>query len=81
MSSVEETRRVVRTSAHAVVVPVGSGTYAAWNRYFPDVMLMNERGVALQRHCDAKLQQAQARVERIVLGRDGAATSETISFE
>lgn len=47
MSSVEETRRVVRTSAHAVVVPVGSGTYAAWNRYFPDVMLMNERGAAL----------------------------------
>lgn len=47
MSSVAETRRVVRTSPHAVVVPVGSGTYAVWNRYFPDVILMNRRGAAL----------------------------------
>jgi len=46
-----------------------------------DAIIAYERGVALQRHCDAKLQEAQARVERIVLGRDGAATSETISFE
>ena len=40
-----------------------------------------ERGMTLQRHCDAKLQEAQARVERIVLGGDGAATSEPISFD
>lgn len=46
-----------------------------------DAIVAYERGVTLQRHCDAKLQEAQARVERIVLGRDGSATSETISFD
>lgn len=40
-----------------------------------------ERGVALQRHCDAKLQEAQLRVERIVLGRNGTVATEPISFE
>ncbi len=46
-----------------------------------DAIVAYERGVTLQRHCDAKLQEAQMRVERIVLGRDGAATSESISFD
>ncbi len=40
-----------------------------------------ERGVTLQRHCDAKLQEAQMRVERIVLGRNGTVATEPISFE
>ena len=35
----------------------------------------------LQRHCDAKLQEAQSRVDRIVLGRNGAVSSELISLE
>ena len=46
-----------------------------------DAILAYERGIALQRHCDAKLQEAQSRVDRIVLGRNGAVTSEPISFE
>jgi exodeoxyribonuclease VII small subunit len=46
-----------------------------------EAIVAYERGVTLQRHCDAKLQEAQARVERIVLGRDGSATSESISFD
>ena len=46
-----------------------------------DAIVAYERGVTLQRHCDAKLQEAQTRVERIVLGRDGAAASESISFD
>lgn len=31
-----------------------------------------ERGAALKRHCEAKLQEAQNRVGKIVLGPDGA---------
>ena len=46
-----------------------------------DAIVAYERGVTLQRHCDAKLQEAQSRVERIVLGRDGAVTSESVSFD
>jgi len=40
-----------------------------------------ERGVALQRHCDAKLQEAQSRVERIVVGRSGTVAAEPIGFD
>lgn len=31
-----------------------------------------ERGAALKRHCEAKLQEAQSKVEKIVLGPEGA---------
>ena len=34
------------------------------------------RGVQLKRHCEAKLAEAQAKVERIVLGPDGAVSSQ-----
>ena len=46
-----------------------------------EAILAYERGVALQRHCDTKLQEAQSRIDRIVLGRNGGVTSEPISFE
>lgn len=39
-----------------------------------------ERGAALRRHCEAKLQEAQARIEKIVLGPDGAISSEPAEF-
>lgn len=39
-----------------------------------------ERGIALKRHCEAKLQEAQLRVEKIVIGPDGAATAEAIDL-
>ena len=35
-----------------------------------------ERGAALRRHCESRLKEAQLRVERIVLGADGAADTE-----
>jgi exodeoxyribonuclease VII small subunit len=35
-----------------------------------------ERGAALKRHCEAKLHEAQARVEKIVIGSGGAIKSE-----
>jgi exodeoxyribonuclease VII small subunit len=31
-----------------------------------------ERGVALKTHCEAKLREAQARIEKITIGADGA---------
>lgn len=46
-----------------------------------DAISAYERGVVLKRHCEAKLQQAQARVEKIVAGPDGAITSEPIDFD
>jgi exodeoxyribonuclease VII small subunit len=37
-----------------------------------------ERGAALKRHCEAKLRQAQARVEKISLGADGTPEAEPV---
>ena len=34
-----------------------------------------ERGAALKRHCEAKLQAAQSRVEKVVLGADGGSAA------
>ena len=38
-----------------------------------DSISLYERGEALRRHCQARLDAAQARIERIVAGPDGAA--------
>ncbi len=40
-----------------------------------------ERGALLKRHCEAKLREAQARVDRIVLGPDGTATAEPANIQ
>jgi len=40
-----------------------------------------ERGALLKRHCEAKLREAQARVEKIVIGGDGALTAEPASLD
>ncbi len=39
-----------------------------------DSISLYERGEALRKHCQARLDAAQARIERIVNGPDGAAT-------
>jgi exodeoxyribonuclease VII small subunit len=39
-----------------------------------------ERGEALRRHCQARLDAAQARIEKIVQGPDGKATG-TVPFD
>ena len=39
-----------------------------------------ERGEALRRHCQARLDAAQARIEKIVAGPDGKATA-TVPFD
>ena len=40
-----------------------------------------ERGALLKRHCEAKLREAQARVDRIVIGADGAPAMEPASLD
>jgi len=41
-----------------------------------DAIQSYERGAQLKRHCEAKLNEAQQRVDRIVIGPDGAVTVE-----
>ncbi len=40
-----------------------------------------ERGAKLKAHCEAKLKQAKARIERITVGADGAPRAEEADFE
>jgi len=40
-----------------------------------------ERGALLKRHCEAKLREAQARVDKIVIEADGSPKAEAVSFE
>ncbi len=40
-----------------------------------------ERGAALKRHCEAKLREAQAKVDRIVQGADGSLSAEPAEIE
>lgn len=40
-----------------------------------------ERGALLKRHCEAKLREAQSRVEKIVKGSDGIANVEKLSLD
>jgi len=40
-----------------------------------------ERGAALQRHCEAKLREAQAKVDKIVIGADGSVSSEPVKID
>jgi exodeoxyribonuclease VII small subunit len=40
-----------------------------------------ERGALLKRHCEAKLREAQARIDRIVIGADGSPRTEPASLE
>ena len=40
-----------------------------------------ERGALLKRHCEAKLREAQARVEKIVLGPEGPVGTEAADID
>jgi exodeoxyribonuclease VII small subunit len=40
-----------------------------------------ERGAQLKRHCEQKLNEAQQRVDRIVIGSDGAVTVEPAKLD
>jgi exodeoxyribonuclease VII small subunit len=41
-----------------------------------DAIKAYERGAALKRHCEAKLREAQLKVEKIVLSQDGSVGTE-----
>jgi exodeoxyribonuclease VII small subunit len=40
-----------------------------------------ERGARLKRHCETKLNEAQQRVEKIVIGPDGAVSAEPAKLD
>jgi len=46
-----------------------------------EAILSYERGALLKRHCERKLNEAQQRVDRIVIGGDGAVTAEPAKFD
>lgn len=46
-----------------------------------DAIKAYERGAALKRHCEAKLREAQLKVEKIVLSQDGSVGVEPAKFE
>ena len=45
-----------------------------------DSIAAYERGALLRRHCEIKLKEAQARVDKIVLGADGTISLEQTSL-
>lgn len=46
-----------------------------------DAIAAYERGAALKLHCESKLRQAQARVEKISLGADGTPGTEPVAAD
>ena len=46
-----------------------------------DAIQSYERGAQLKRHCERKLNEAQQRVDRIVIGPDGAVTVEPAKLD
>jgi exodeoxyribonuclease VII small subunit len=46
-----------------------------------EAILSYERGAQLKRHCESKLNEAQQRVERIVVGPDGAIAAEPAKLD
>jgi exodeoxyribonuclease VII small subunit len=46
-----------------------------------EAILSYERGALLKQHCERKLNEAQQRVERIVIGPDGAISAESVKFD
>jgi exodeoxyribonuclease VII small subunit len=51
------------------------------NAKLDEAIAAYERGALLKRHCEAKLREAQARVEKIVVSADGTVSAEPQSLE
>jgi exodeoxyribonuclease VII small subunit len=49
--------------------------------YLNDAIEAYQRGAALKNHCEAKLREAQAKIEKIVPGPGGAAGSEPVEID
>ena len=43
-----------------------------------DSIKIYERGVALRLHCEAKLKNAESRIEKITIGQDGSVSTEPL---
>jgi exodeoxyribonuclease VII small subunit len=46
-----------------------------------DAIQSYERGTLLKRHCEAKLREAQARVDKIVIAPDGSVATEPAALD
>lgn len=46
-----------------------------------EAILSYERGAQLKQHCERKLNEAQQRVDRIVIGPDGAVSTESAKLD
>ncbi|HTV44407.1 MAG TPA: exodeoxyribonuclease VII small subunit [Stellaceae bacterium] len=46
-----------------------------------EAILSYERGAQLKQHCERKLNEAQQRVERIIIGPDGAIAVEPVNLD
>ena len=53
----------------------------AGNAKLDDAISSYERGALLKQHCEAKLREAQSRVDRIVMGADGSPSVEKLSLD
>jgi exodeoxyribonuclease VII small subunit len=51
------------------------------NAKLDDAISSYERGALLKLHCESKLREAQSRVDRIVIGADGAPSVEKLGLE
>ena len=50
------------------------------NAKLDDAISAYERGALLKRHCEAKLREAQSRVDKIVMGADGTPSVEKLTL-
>ena len=46
-----------------------------------DAIRCYERGAALQRHCEQKLREAQAKVDKIIVGADGSVSTQPANID
>ena len=53
----------------------------AGNAKLDDAISAYERGALLKRHCEAKLREAQSRVDKIVVGSDGTPSVEKLALD
>jgi len=53
----------------------------AGNAKLDDAISSYERGALLKRHCEAKLREAQSRVDKIVMGSDGQPSLEKLTLD
>lgn len=46
-----------------------------------DSITSYERGIALKKHCETKLKEAKAKIEKITVGQDGSISTEPLDAE